>query len=512
MKLPYLQSIVTGILIGTSYIPFPPWAIFFCFVPLWNSWLTEKSAKRVFISGWISQFVLTLIGFNWVAYTVHEFGHLPWPAAILCLLAFCSFAHLHIPLAGLAWHYFGRFFKLNEKEKIWALPLFLSLGERLFPMIFDWHFGYTWLWARFPAYQLADTVGFLGLSTIGLVFNAFILQAYLAHSRRRRWLPWLATPVLAFALLNLAGWWKSLSPQPTDAKAHVLVVQANIGNQEKLGAIAGTNFRDIVFDRFSDLTTQGLATGPRADFIVWPETAFPEIIHDPNLSYGFSARLRQAVSAWGTKLITGGYTVIESTNQITNSFFVLDEKGAWMAQPYHKSILLAFGEYFPFADWFPILRVKFPEVGNFFRGPGPTVIDAAGIRIGAQICYESLFDWFSRDLARQGAHILVNLTNDSWYGKWMEPYQHGWMTLARAVEVRRPLVRSTNTGISAVILANGEILKPSPLHEEWFQLYEIPYALNPPTTPFMGWGFWLIPALITMGLIGTIWSARRRTS
>src|SRR6185437_13880186 len=77
-----LPSILSGILIGTSYIPFPPWAIFFCFVPLWITWFDEKSWWEIFWTGWATQFVLALIGFNWIAYTVHEFGHLPWLAAL----------------------------------------------------------------------------------------------------------------------------------------------------------------------------------------------------------------------------------------------------------------------------------------------------------------------------------------------------------------------------------------------------------------------------------------------
>lgn len=512
MKLPYLASIVTGILIGTSYIPFPPWAIFFCFVPLWNFWLTETSIKRIFIAGWFTQFTLTLIGFNWVAYTVHEFGHLPWPAAILALLAFCSFAHLHIPLAGVCWFYFCRAFRVENSAKIWALPIFLSLGERLFPMIFHWHLGYTWLWAKFPAYHLADTIGFLGLSTIGLVFNAFLLSAFLQYRAQRPWMRLVATPLILFTILNVAGWWRSQNLAPNDAKLNVLIVQANIENEEKIAAENGPRFRDVVIDKFISLTDKALNEGPHPDLVIWPETAFPDIVIDSEMGVGYSSRLRNAIRRWNVNMITGGYSVLPKTNQITNSFFLLNPKGEWAAMPYHKSILLAFGEYFPFADWIPLLRENFPEVGNFGRGPGPSVLSLPSLRIGAQICYESLFDWFSRDLALKGAQVIVNLTNDGWYDQFMEPFQHGWMTLARAIETRRPLIRSTNTGISTVILADGTILDLSPLHKEWYKLYEVPYATNPPVTPFMGWLFWLIPTLLILGLAYIAWSARPRIS
>lgn len=512
MKSPYLLAIISGLLIGTSYIPFPPWAIFFCFIPLWIAWLSSPSWGRVFWTGWLTQFVLTLLGFNWVSHTVHEFGHLPWPAAIAVLLGFASICTLSIPLAGVVWWWFDRAFKLKGASRIWAIVAFMCIGERVFPMIFDWHFGYTWLWAGFPAYQLADTVGFIGLSNIGLLFNGLFLNAWLLAKEGRRWWPWAVAPLAAFALLNLAGHFRVKSLPAPDARLSFLLVQANIGNEEKLISEKGVSgFRETVIDKFFRLTEEGvLENGGKVDFAVWPETAFPEFIPEPTLSTGYPFTLRQRLTGLRTKLITGGYSFQEKTRKPTNSFFVLSEFGQWMAPPYHKTVLLAFGEYFPGDQFFPKLREWFPEVADFGRGPGPTVLEAGQVKLGAQICYEGLFDWFTRDLANKGAQLIVNLTNDSWYGTWMQPYQHGYMTLARAIEVRRPLIRSTNTGISTVVLADGQILEQSPLHKEWQHYYEVPYLSQPPVTPFMTWGYWLIPGLIALTLLALPLLAFRR--
>jgi apolipoprotein N-acyltransferase len=178
---------------------------------------------------------------------------------------------------------------------------------------------------------------------------------------------------------------------------------------------------------------------------------------------------------------------------------VLSKDGQWADKPYHKTHLLAFGEYVPFGEMFPKFYEWLPYTGHFGRGPGPTALDADGIKIGAQICYEGLFDRFTRGLAIKGAQVIVNVTNDSWYGTWEEPYQHLYMTLARAVEVRRPLIRSTNTGISTVIEANGKIHALSPLQQEWFHLYEVPYYSAGPETWFAGFGFWFFPVLMLLG-------------
>lgn len=511
MKPSTYLSILTGILVGTSYIPFPPWAIFFAFVPLWICWLKANSWRQVFWTGWIAQFVLALIGFNWVAYTVHEFGHLPWVAAVLTLFLFCSLANLHIPLVGLTWFFIVKRFRLNVAAQVCMLAILASVGERIFPMIFDWHFGYTWLWAGFPAFQLADIVGFVGLSNIGFFFNAALLWAWWLSTQKRAWWPLAVFVPALFLLMNVWGHFHKLGLQTPDAKLRFLIVQANIGNQEKLMAEQGWAFRDTVINRFAATTREGLKREGPADFVVWPETAFPEIIGSPSLNFGYALKLKSFIQSTGTKLITGGYWQLPGTGKLTNSFFALSEGGEWLAPPYSKTILLAFGEYLPGAEWFPSLRARLPEVGDFGRGPGPTVMNAGPVRIGAQVCYEGLFDWFARALANKGAQLIVNLTNDSWYGTWEQPYQHGYMTLAHAIEVRRPLVRSTNTGLSTVILANGDILALSPLHEEWFHLYEVPYVTQPETTLFMGWAYWLIPGLLALGFLLCLICGRQRS-
>jgi apolipoprotein N-acyltransferase len=112
-----------------------------------------------------------------------------------------------------------------------------------------------------------------------------------------------------------------------------------------------------------------------------------------------------------------------------------------------------------------------------------------------QICYEGLFAYFSRDLANLGAQVIVNVTNDSWYGAWQQPYQHFYMTLARGIEFRRPVLRVTNTGISSVVLASGDILQRSPIYQPWTDVYHVPYVKNPSPTFYQEW-FYLLPILL----------------
>lgn len=483
---------------GTSYIPFPPWALFFCLVPLWIFWLKTKSLKQILITGWLYQFTLTLVGFNWIAHTVHEFGHLPKPVSFLVLIIFCAFASLHYPLTGWIWHKLRNKLNWNITQQLLALCILQSFADRIFPMVFDWHMGYAWFQNFWSTHQTAEIFGMVGLANFTVFINGFFTWAWFYRKNIRASMFAATIPLLILTALNL--WGRQLVQKwPATNTVAISIIQANIGNLEKQYAEKGSNFRESIIERYIDLSKKSLAQNPQ--WIVWPETAFPEVLDKQSLNFGFGRPLKSFLQENNVSLLTGAYGTDALTGQMTNSFYSIGSNGEWMNPPYGKTVLLAFGEYFPFSDWFPKLRDWFPEVGDFARGKGPSIQVVNDIKIGAQICYEGLFDWFSRNLASQGAEILVNASNDSWYGTWQQPYQHLLMTLSRSLETRRPLIRSTNTGISTVVTAQGEILNQSPMEQEWHGYYLVPYEKNPSQSFFVRMGYWLFPMLLlTLGL------------
>ncbi len=489
--------ILSGIFIGTSYIPFPPWASLFCFVPLWIFWVRQDNLRSVVLGGWLTSFVLTLIGFNWVAYLLHEFAHLPWPVALLGMLLFAAIAHLFIPVAGAIWYLGKDHFKWNCKTSLGVMGLITVICEFYSPTLFDWNFGYSWYSGNLPLYHWAEIVGFAGLSSLTLVFNIAIFWIWEQPKTTLSKII-LGVVVLVFLALNVTGiWLRDRLPQP-DSSFSTLLVQANIGNEEKHAAELGRGFRAEILNTYQRVTDRGLASNdtPNIDFVVWPEAAFPSLL-GPGYSKLESAKiLRNYLAARNVSLVTGGYGVDSVTGLITNSLFTLNSQGHIVLPYYSKTRLLAFGEYIPGENYFPSIRDWLPPIGHYARGPGPTVLlQMNGFIMGPQICYESLFPSFSRGLADLGAQFIVNVTNDSWYGKWQEPFQHMYMTLARAVEFRRPVVRATNTGISTVALASGEIMQRSPLHKEWSGLYQVPYIKDPKPT-FYQERFWLMPLIL----------------
>lgn len=497
----WLLPVLSGIFIGTSYIPFPPWASLFCFVPLWIFWNRQTRLKDVFLGGLLTSFIFTLIGFNWVTYLLHEFAHLDWPVAVLGMLLYALIAHLFVPLAGVLWFLGRRKFAWSERLSLALMALITILCEAYSLTLFDWNFGYSWYGAGVPVYQWAEVIGFSGLSAVTLLCN---LPLYIAWQKRRQTAGKMILMAVAwgFVLLNAGGLWlKNRLPEP-DASFKALLVQANIGNSEKLAAELGKGYSAEILRRYTDLTDQALKTADtKVDFVLWPETAFPALLGEDFKFDDHPAQLSRFIHERELPLITGAYSVDRTSRLITNSLFVLDKTGAIVPPHYSKSILLAFGEYIPGEQFFPRIRDWLPPTGHFARGQGPTtLLNWNGYKIGPQICYESLFPGFSRSLAELGAQFIVNVTNDAWYGTWQEPYQHMYMTLARGVEFRRPVLRATNTGISTVSLASGDILQRSPLHQAWAGVYDVPYRTTPPVTFYQSW-FWLVPALLWTALI-----------
>lgn len=507
-------AILSGILVGTSYIPFPPWALIFCYTPLWIYTIEESSSvKKSFWAGWVTQFVLTLIGFHWIAYTAHEFGQMPWTASYLALLLFCALMHLYIPVATAAATWLRLRFSLSGGQTLITLALLHALLERVWPVIFEWHLGYGLIWSKIPIYHLADLIGFHGLSTGILLFNAWMGYIWLKQSFIKKALIHLTTLALVFALLVGAGYWHGQRWNHFDSEVRATVIQANIGNLEKIYAEQGKAYQEVITRKFLDLSFEAMQKFPQTDILIWPETAFPDYLDQHLLDRKHAQILIAGLQSLGRPLITGAYSKDPKTDEKVdtstyNALFLVDTAGNNIDKPYRKTELLAFGEYLPLSEQFPFLLKLLPFVSNFGRGQGPEVMkwtfNNEPLLWGGQICYEGLYPAFSRGLVQKGAHILVNVTNDSWFGRTSEPQQHLYMTLARAIEVRRPLLRSTNTGISTAILANGDILQKSPLHQEWSGQFVIKYLKNAPTTFYVRWGHkdWIVLLLILGAVIG----------
>lgn len=497
----YRLALFSGLLIGTSYIPCPPWALLFCYVPLWlDVSQNSLSLKDILKRGWVTQFVLTLIGFHWIAYTAKEFGFMPWPLAILVLLLFAAGVHLYIPLSLAAVQLLTKRFRLTRNLGFVLFALLLGLSENLWPSLFPWNLGYPWLWIHSPVAQTADIWGFESLSLFVYLSNAVVAILWLGNWPQR--IKGLIALSVFWMGLHFLGQYRVQPWQNTVERLRVLLIQANIGNFEKYAAEKGIGFQQEIADKYFSLTREAFQKSGPVDMIVWPESAYPDFLNDFAVHRRYTSQLIALIQELKTPLMTGGYSADPPgthPQETYNGLFLFDENARLLAPPYHKTMLLAFGEYVPMGNWFPVLKQWNPGGPGFGRGSGPVVFPFKNLKLGLQICYESLHPPFTSSLVDEGTEILFNLTNDSWFGAGFEPKQHMTMTVARAIEARRPLVRSTNTGISTVAQATGEIMEQSPLDSTWAGVYEVKYQKNPDKTIFSQYGFlyeWLVLAAI----------------
>ena len=391
----YSLPLLSGLLMGTSYMPFPPWAIFFCYIPLWLFALKQTQIKPLLIGAWFCQFVSVLVGFNWVAYTIREFGFFPWPLAIIGLLGFASFANLHIPIALFFWFISQKKLKrlnIHPMLSLIFLPLYFALCIEYYPMIFKWNFGYTWLYAKWPAAQTAEIWGFQFLHTITLFFNLlflflfkgkgiyldktseYIIEKQLKISNGMTLIPLrkailiLATWILLFISLNFYGHFlKEKWPKP-DQKTQVLIIQPNIENLSTAYKKLKKDPRPRALLKLIDETTKNFNINTVPDFILWPEGTYPYHIKYANKEKKILPEYHEHISKWKSPIVLSA--IGRSSKGITNSIFVFDKDGQLVQSPYHKTLLLAFGEYLPGEKWLPIEKIL-PYYGRSFqRGTG----------------------------------------------------------------------------------------------------------------------------------------------
>jgi len=379
----------------------------------------------------------------------------------------------------------------------------LILLERIWPSIFEWNLGYTLLWMKWPWFQWADTIGFWGLSSIILCIQAILLY-FIFNLKKSKTALLFSSLCLILFISHFGGLIKMRKWSKTNDTFNALVVQANISNEEKIAAEKGANFQPFVLNSYVSLAQEKImSSAVKPDALLWPETALPFPLDSTFFNRSNQKNLQNHLNQWNIVLITGGYSQdLKTKDHLGNSkvrnsiFFLSPQQGVdskMNPSPYFKTDLLVFGEYMPFGQEFPILYKWLPFVGVYEKGPGPTLKKVTTpenkeFLIGPQICYESLNPSFTRGLSELGADLIFNTTNDSWYGEGTEPDQHMTMTLGRAIEVRRPLVRATNTGFSTAILANGQQLEKSPMNQPWSHIFEIKYLKNAELTFYTQWG------------------------
>jgi len=470
-------AILSGVLYFVAFAGFDQWWLsFVCLVPLYVSLFGQTTKRSVWLC-FLTGLAMNLGGFYWLTNMLKTFSGFPTYLCLLFVVIICSYQALRLAFMG--WLY-GR-----ASQRGWPLPLVFAgsfaVSELVFPLLFPWYYAATV--HNVPVLMQTAELG--GPILVGLVLVAVNmavaepLRARLAarrelvpnaptayrgstNSEERIHVP-LDRRVIGVGVIALFGATlfgaARISMVKSDVEkaepVRVGYVQGNMGLMQKREQ-PGEGLR-----RHVKLTQELRDKG--VDFVVWSESSVTFSVPEemgmktPFYRDRFAGRL-------GVPTIFGAvlFRVDPDRERWFNTAIATNAKGEVTGR-YDKQYLLAFGEYLPFGDDFPILYKWSPHSGRFSKGTSfdPVDLDVKGVKhkVSVLICYEDILPSFTNKMvAHADPELLVNITNDAWFGDTTEPWEHLALAKFRAIEHRRFLIRSTNSGVSAIIDPMGGVV------------------------------------------------------
>jgi apolipoprotein N-acyltransferase len=471
--------------------------------------LQAATPGQAFLLAYVSGIIWYAGTCYWIYNTMHEYGGLSAPLALLALFLFCLYLGLYHGLFGLLLSLAVDPGRDNRRALVAAPFLWVAVElARTRVTGFPWNLLGTAQVDNISLSRITTWTGVYGVSFEIMLVNVAVAAAFMVPRKKRRTM--LIASVAAAAVLQ-AGRLVEAPVLPADHAA--LLVQENIPVQ--------ANWTRDAFERtlreLTDLSVKASTTDSssadsthgKIDFIVWPESPAPFFASDPLFRNPLS-ELARATHTWvvtgaigSTPAMQGG----KSASQIFNSAALISSSGDWTAR-YDKVHLVPFGEYLPFPQLFAFAGGLTKEVGEFQSGASRAPLDAGSTRMGVFICYESVFPGEVREFADQGAQVLVNLSNDGWYGDSGAYAQHLNQTRMRAIENDRWILSATNTGVTASIDPYGRTV--ARLQRKERSALVAPYALTSVTTFYTRHGDWFcwLCAIISAGALVTRFAIR----
>ncbi len=456
---------------------------FFALVPLLYS-IDRDNLLISFKRGFAAGIVAYLGTIYWVVVAMNHYGGMGIPLSVLILVLFVLYLSV----------YTGFFtFACALLEKRFSVPLYLSAppvwvileyarGSVMtgFPWSFLGHSQYPFL----PFIQVVSVTGTYFISFLIAAFNGVF---FYLMTKKRVSFTWIVLVLLLFASSMTYGFARlqHRDRMPLDTA----IVQGNIGQDIKWD----DSFKMMTVNKYYRLSF-GLARG--ADLIIWPETAIPFVIEREVHAYEYV----KAVPLMLRSRLLFGTVGLSGKRNLLNRAGYIDRSGR-PAGIYNKVHLVPFGEYTPIVSYLPFLE-KITAIGaDFVPGDGhlPIVTDAG--KVGILICFEGIFPYITNETVRNGAQVLVNLTNDAWYDRTSAPFQHFAFYIFRAIETDRFVLRAANTGISAVIDPRGRIQGKTSIFTE--DVLRGSYGLKNTITPYVRFGdyFILICLVFLAGIV-----------
>ena len=457
MQLParveWAAAAATAILLILSFPDFEfSWLAWIALVPLLWVVVRRPSPRTAFLLGWFAGTIFFYGSCYWLTYSMIHYGELPPVVAYLLLLPPTLLVGIFPGLFALVLALVVRRFG------VWAVltaPLIWPALEwaRLVITGQLWNaLGYSQAYHRMLI-QPANWGGVYAVSFLIVTINAAIVLVLL---KRKVW-TLVAAPVIAavvgFVIL-LAPFIRNerwVSSDEVHSSVDVIALQPNV----PMALVKSTEEMNALRERHLALSKQALANLPNAEYrrlVIWPESPM-------NFTYASDQMFRE----WVAKFATENHTALifnslepAGPNAFYNSALLVNQDGRMIAQ-YDKIRLMPFGEYVPLPQWLPGASLITAIVGDFTPGDKYTLMPVGNYRAGVFICIESAYPWIARGLTNEGADVLINISNDGYLGPTAVMRQHLANAVFRAVENGRPVLRVTNSGVSARIDEVGKI-------------------------------------------------------
>jgi apolipoprotein N-acyltransferase len=440
--------------------------------------LEATTPKRAFLYGWFTGTIANTAAFFWMRGFLEHFGHMSALEALPIMMLLTSYQGLEF--AFLSWGIYRVHRRAPRLPMAIVAPLVMVVIELATPQIFPFYLAITQAWVP-PVIQIADITGPLGVTFLLVAVNGALydgLVAWRAHAAARAagstapfdWRRGLRPLRAIAAVVALVLVYGVVRIHQVDArraaapKAKIGLVQANVGILEKWDPREFAHLVDLHQSLSVDLQREG------ADLIVWPESSYSYVLSrdmQQDFPRGDRREIRRGLDKpllFGAITRTPGEPRTFKDKFPYNTALMTDAAGR-ITGKYDKVFLMIFGEYIPFYESIPWFTNLFPEASNVNRGEDPAVFpfEHAGqtFKLGPLICYEDILPSFARRVAALHPNLFVNITNDAWFGKTAEPYQHMALAVFRSVEHRLDMVRAVNTGVSAHIDAAGRVLRES---------------------------------------------------
>jgi len=493
-------SFIAGLSLVFAYAPFSQWylALFIPAIIFYRiaNIPPNKSAKLMFIFalGWFTS------GISWVHVSIDQFGGLPLAVSLTLMLLLCLYLALFPALAVYLTGYFSKKKQLN----LWLLTPFWLISEYLRSTMLT---GFPWLSLGYsqidsPLASFAPIIGEVGITALVILINVCLVNIMLALKQGSANKLKPPSALLFLLVVFCFGVAKIDWVQTNGIKTNVALVQGNISQSIKWAP--EQEWPTML--KYLDLSR----TNYKADIIIWPESAIPAM--EPAVQ-DYLSTVNQSALLNNSAIITGIINYNFERKAYFNSLIVLGNKQETEKQGYYynhsnrysKHHLLPIGEFVPFQELLrPIAPLFNLPMSSFTRGSYVQKnLIAKGLHILPLLCFEVVFPHQLAANLTQQTRLLLTVSNDAWFGDSHGPHQHMEIARMRALEFGRPILRSTNNGITAVVDHKGEFIERIPQFEEAVLTAEVPLVIG--QTPYSQWPRLILAVMIILPLITTVW-------